>query len=74
MQTAKLFQNGRSQAVRLPKNMRFSGTEVLIEKYDDCVILYKKPNNWDELFNYLADSQAKFSSKRHNPPPENPLE
>ena len=40
MQTAKLFQNGRSQAVRLPKAFRFEGVaEVVIEKDGDKVIL-----------------------------------
>ncbi len=40
MQTAKLFQNGRSQAVRLPKAFRFEGvSEVLIEREGDRVIL-----------------------------------
>ena len=37
--TAKLFQNGRSQAVRLPKAFRFAGTEVKIRKEGDKVIL-----------------------------------
>ncbi len=37
--TAKIFQHGGSQAVRLPKAFRFEGTEVLIEKRDDAVIL-----------------------------------
>ena len=37
--TAKLFQNGRSQAVRLPKAFRFSGTEVKIRKEGNAVIL-----------------------------------
>ncbi len=37
--TAKIFQHGGSQAVRLPKAFRFEGTEVLIEKRDDTVIL-----------------------------------
>ncbi|MCB1968726.1 type II toxin-antitoxin system VapB family antitoxin [Accumulibacter sp.] len=40
MQTAKLFQNGRSQAVRLPKAFRFEGvSEVLIERDGERVIL-----------------------------------
>jgi antitoxin VapB len=40
MQTAKLFQNGRSQAVRLPKAFRFEGvSEVFIEKDGDRVII-----------------------------------
>jgi antitoxin VapB len=36
---AKLFQNGRSQAVRIPKAFRFKGTEVKIRKEGDMVIL-----------------------------------
>lgn len=39
MKTAKIFQHGGSQAVRLPKAFRFSGREVLIEKQGDHVIL-----------------------------------
>ena len=37
--TAKLFQNGRSQAIRLPKAFRFKGSEVKIRKEGDKVIL-----------------------------------
>ena len=39
MATAKLFQNGHSQAVRLPKEYRFEGTEVLVHREGDAVIL-----------------------------------
>ena len=39
MDTAKIFKTGRSQAVRLPKRYRFSGSEVAIRKESDCVIL-----------------------------------
>ena len=39
MKTAKIFQHGGSQAVRLPKAFRFSGSEVLIEKHGDEVVL-----------------------------------
>lgn len=49
---AKLFNNGRSQAVRLPAPFRFEGTEVYIRKDEATgdVILSRKPNNWDEFF------------------------
>ncbi|MFA6560429.1 MAG: AbrB/MazE/SpoVT family DNA-binding domain-containing protein [Verrucomicrobiia bacterium] len=43
MTTAKLFKHGGSQAVRLPKEFRFDGTEVAIEKRGDEVILRPKP-------------------------------
>ncbi|MBI9085061.1 MAG: AbrB/MazE/SpoVT family DNA-binding domain-containing protein [Desulfobacterales bacterium] len=53
--TAKLFQNGRSQAVRLPKAFRFKGSEVKIRKEGDSVILEplertRWPENFWELF------------------------
>lgn len=49
---AKLFNNGRSQAVRLPAAFRFEGTEVYIRKDEATgdVILSRKPNTWDEFF------------------------
>ena len=49
MTTAKLFENGRSQAVRLPKECRFSGDEVAINKVGDVVILMPKGNGRDLL-------------------------
>lgn len=46
MMTAKLFENGRSQAVRLPKECRFPGDEVSVNKVGDIVILVPKENKW----------------------------
>ena len=49
---AKLFWSGRSQAVRLPKEYRFDGTEVRIRRRGDAVILEPIPTDWrwlDEL-------------------------
>ena len=39
METAKIFKTGRSQAIRLPKRFRFSGTEVAIRKVGNNIIL-----------------------------------
>jgi antitoxin VapB len=51
MDTAKIFTNGRSQAVRLPKNYRFKGSEVYIKKEKGRVILSEKPHKtWAEIF------------------------
>jgi antitoxin VapB len=47
MQTAKLFKNGQSQAVRLPKECRFGGTDVLVQKIGDAVVLFPKKKAWD---------------------------
>jgi len=51
-QTAKLFINGRSQAVRLPKAFRFDGTEVFIRKDPATgdVVLSPKPKDWASFF------------------------
>ncbi len=47
METAKLFCNGKSQAVRLPKDYRFSGDEVYIKKVGNSVFLYPKDKAWE---------------------------
>ncbi len=53
MMTAKLFENGRSQAVRLPKECRFNGDEVMVNKVGDVVILMPKENKWSGFLNSL---------------------
>ena len=67
MMTAKVFENGRSQAVRLPKECRFSSDEVLVNKIGDIVLLLPKQNKWDSFMNaidmfsddFMADGRAK---------------
>lgn len=54
MTTAKIFENGRSQAVRLPKEYRFDADEVSIGKIGDFVILMPKTSKW-ESFMYALD-------------------
>jgi antitoxin VapB len=65
-QVAKLFTNGRSQAVRLPAAYRFDGTEVFIRQDEETgdVILSRKPATWDDFFAALdgADIPADFLS------------
>ena len=50
MPTAKLFTNGKSQAVRLPKEYRFAGNEVGVTRVGEMVFLYPKERAW-EIFN-----------------------
>ena len=47
MMTAKLFENGRSQAVRLPKECRLSGEEVIVNKIGELVTLMPEGNRWE---------------------------
>ncbi len=48
--TAKVFTSGRSQAVRIPKEYRFSCDEVSIEREGERVILTPRPKSWREYF------------------------
>jgi antitoxin VapB len=49
--TAKVFKNGQSQAIRIPKEFRFDTDEVFISKEGDKVILFPKPKiTWEEFF------------------------
>lgn len=71
---AKLFKNGRSQAVRLPADFRFTSREVFIRQDPESgdVILSRKPASWDDLF-ALADSveiPADFLASRDRRPPK----
>ena len=60
METAKLFENGRSQAVRLPKRFRFSGDEVFIRRFGDVVILIPKDKAWDTFLEGLEGFSEDF--------------
>lgn len=67
MQTAKLFENGRSQAVRLPKECRFGGREVFVRKYEDVVILFSKRSPWAHLVDSLDKFTDDFMAERNQP-------
>ena len=67
MRTAKLFENGRSQAVRLPKECRFSGSEVFVRKYEDMVILFGKRSPWASLVNSMDKFTEDFMEERNQP-------
>jgi len=57
--TAKIFMNGQSQAVRLPKEYRFKSTVVYIRRnVKGEVILSEKPRTWEDYFNETIDSQG----------------
>ncbi len=53
MLTAKVFENGRSQAVRLPKDYRFDDDEVVINKIGDIVLLMPKNSRWNNFLKSL---------------------
>lgn len=67
VKTAKLFKNGDSQAVRLPKEFRFAGEEVLIKRVGSAVVLLPKAKSWDTLVQSLDKFPADFMSDREQP-------
>jgi antitoxin VapB len=69
-QSAKLFMNGRSQAVRLPAEFRFPGREVLIEREGDAVVLRAKPEGWDDFFARPSRVPEDFLAHRKDRAPE----
>ncbi len=71
MDTAKIFVNGRSQAVRLPKAYRLEGTEVYIKKVPEGVLLIsKKDSIWDRWEKNLMKHKEPFITDRNQPEQE----
>lgn len=68
MTTAKIFPNGKSQAVRIPKEFRFEDqSEVFIAKEGDAVILFPKTSRFDTLFAALDMFSDDFMTERDQP-------
>lgn len=71
-QTAKLFRNGRSQAVRLPADFRFPGSEVYVRRDPATgdVILSRRPDSWQDFFDLIdtLDIPDDFLSNRRDTP------
>lgn len=67
MKTAKIFQNGQSQAVRLPKEFRFNDSEVFIKKSGNIVQLIPRSDSWNVLFGSLKKFSRDFMSERSQP-------
>jgi antitoxin VapB len=72
--TAKLFRNGRSQAVRLPSQFRFDGDEVYVRRDETSgdVILSRRPNSWQSFFDQVkaVDMPGDYLDERHDQPPQ----
>jgi antitoxin VapB len=72
--TAKLFRNGRSQAVRLPVDCRFEGAEVYIRRDPKSgdVILSRRPESWNDFFELVKslDLPEDFLADRGDLPPQ----
>ncbi len=67
METAKLFMNGRSQAVRLPKGFRFEGEEVFVKKVCNAFVLLPRRHSWEALYGSLGSFSGDFMEGRGQP-------
>jgi antitoxin VapB len=68
METAKLFKNGKSQAVRLPKEFRFGSDRVYIKRIGEAVILLPYQTPWKTLLDSLSLFSDDFMTEREQPP------
>lgn len=67
MDTAKVFTNGHSQAIRLPKEYRVQDNEVFVKKYEDMVILIPKNSIWTTFLSGLNSFSDDFMADRRQP-------
>ena len=74
LRTAKLFRNGRSQAVRLPAEYRFEGSQVYVRRdpASGDVILSRRPESWLDFFELMKtiDVPEDFLAERQDVPPQ----
>jgi antitoxin VapB len=72
--TAKLFRNGRSQAVRLPSEYRFEGREVFVRRdpLTGDIVLSRHPDSWKDFFDFVdsIDVPRNFLQDREDTPPQ----
>ncbi|HXM61638.1 MAG TPA: type II toxin-antitoxin system VapB family antitoxin [Terriglobales bacterium] len=72
--TAKLFSNGRSQAVRLPAEYRFAGSEVYVRRDPATgdIILSRRPDSWQDFFELMKtiDVPKEFMADRDDATPQ----
>jgi antitoxin VapB len=67
VKTARLFKNGNCQAVRLPREFRFEGDEVLIRRMGKAVVLLPKEDPWDTLVSSLDMFSDDYMDDRQQP-------
>jgi antitoxin VapB len=73
MQTAKIFKNGSSQAVRLPKGFRFKGREVSVYHLGQSVVLQPINETWKDVYDALeglSDEDFEMMRNMEDPPPQ----
>lgn len=67
METAKLFENGKSQAVRLPKKFRMPGTEVVVQRLGHAIMLVPKEEVWETFMSGINNFTDDFMPEGREP-------
>ena len=67
MKTVKLFRNGRSQCVRLPREFRFEGDHVFLKRVGNGVLILPSKRAWDTLIHSLDQFSDDFLAEREQP-------
>jgi len=67
MKAARLFKNGQSQAVRLPKEYRLKGDRVLVKKVGNALVLLPLKEPWTPLIESLSQFSKDFMENRRQP-------
>lgn len=68
MDTAKIFRNGQSQAIRLPKEYRFRGARVYLKRMGNAVVLIPEHDSWQTFIESLSMFSDDFMAERNQPP------
>ena len=64
---AKVFRNGASQAVRLPKQFRFAADQVCVKRTGSAVLLFPKDSAWDVMAEAIGQVDPDFLADRRQP-------
>lgn len=67
MDTAKIFKNGQSQAIRLPKGYRFRSAKVYLKRMGNAVVLIPEYDSWQTLIESLSMFSDDFMAERNQP-------
>ncbi len=67
MKTARVFKNGRSQAVRLPKEYRLPGSIVYVKRVGNAIMLIPFDDPWKSLLDSLGQFSSDFMEQREQP-------
>lgn len=67
METAKVFDSGNSQAIRIPKKFKLKGREAYITKIGDAIVILPMKQKWNSLIDSLDKFSADFLTDRFQP-------